>query len=347
MSPAISTTWDHKETQANVSLPSLCTRQDLRSDSPLPSAVRKLIEKDSSLNQYSVEHGTVTIPRFSKSLLLQDLQLDPDSGRISSGSCSFDLLGRLGLFPGQSNEALAEYDTSVPLDEVVSRGNCYCGQISRHGFIFLVSKYFQHASMAETTKGGTCFILSTSIGRFKCYEIEDRIFIHFDSGTRSSYVDLVRDQNLEDILRTAQGEYPVASGVSPDAADSVFEWRRNIGEPLESVASGQFYGAPKAIIYMTEPTLQRWKRLKEFAYAMIDAIFSVLEGVREPVEFVTALKNLPASVEDNARSDKVAMSTPAEKLASCIYLYRALSRKGIAEIPYECMFSALRGSRLF
>ena len=79
-------------------------------------------------------------PRFSKSLLLQDLQVDPDVGRMNAGSCSFDLLVRLGLFPGQPNETLAEYDTKVPLDAVISRGNCYCGRISRHGFVFLVSK---------------------------------------------------------------------------------------------------------------------------------------------------------------------------------------------------------------
>jgi len=188
-----------------------------------PPVVRRLVEKDSSLNQYSTENGTVTIPHFSKSLLLQDLQVDPDVGRIGAGSCSFDLLARLGLSPGQPNEAL--YDTGVPLDAVISRGNCYCGCISRHGFVFLVSKYFQHASVEETTKGGTCFILSTTIGRFKCYEIDDRTFIHFDSGTRSSDVDLVRDQNLDDILRTARGEYKVTIGDSSAVVDNAFEWR--------------------------------------------------------------------------------------------------------------------------
>lgn len=334
MSPAMSTTWDHTGTRANVSLLFLCTWRDLRSDSPLPSVVRKLFEKDSSLNQYSVENDTVTIPRFSKSLLLRDLQLDPNSGRISNGSCSFDLLGRLGLFPGQSNEALAEYDTSVPLDAVVSRGNCYCGRFSRHGFIFLVSKYFQHASMVKTKKGGTCFILSTSIGRFKCYEIEDRIFIHFDSGTRSSCVDLVKDQNLDDILRTAQGEY-----LSRDSADNEFEWRRNTGEPLESLASAQSYGIPRAIIYMTKPTLQRWKRLNEFAYVMIETVLSVLDGLREPVEFVTALNNLPRD-HNTQPPDDVARSTPVEKLALCIFLFRYLSHKNIHEMPYESMFNS-------
>jgi hypothetical protein len=111
--------------------------------------------------------------------------------------------------------------------------------------VFLVSKYFQHVSVTETTTGGTCLILSTTIGRFKCYEIDDRTFIHFDSGTRSSYVDLVKGQNLDDILRTARGEYQIIpSVVSPAEIDNVVEWHRSTGESLESTASGRFYGVP-------------------------------------------------------------------------------------------------------
>ncbi|PPQ96157.1 hypothetical protein CVT26_004792 [Gymnopilus dilepis] len=296
-------------------------------------AVQRLVEKDASLNQYSAEHGTLSIPRFSKSLLLRELPIDPDVGRISRGSCSFDLLVRLGLFPGQQNEALAEYDMEVPVDEVVSRGNCYCGRISRHGFIFLVSKYFQHASMAEATGGGSCIILSTSIGRFKCYEIEDRTFIHFDSGTRSSYVDLVESQDLDDILRSARGE-SLINGSTDNVQNKVFEWRRSTGEAFESIAAGQFYGVPKAIIYMTKPTIQRWKRLKEFAYSMISAVLSVLDGIREPEEFVHAMNNLPHA-DDNVRGRDLSMATPAEKLASCVYLYRTLSRKNVGVMSYE------------
>ena len=304
-----------------------------------PPVVRRLVEKDSSLNQYSAEQGTVTLPHFSKSLLLQDLQVDPDVGRMNAGSCSFDLLTRLGLFPGQPNEALAEYDTKVPLDAVVSRGNCYCGRISRHGFVFLVSKYFQHVSVAETTTGGTCFILSTTIGRFKCYEIDDRTFIHFDSGTRSSYVDIIKDQNLDDILRTARGEYHLATGASPTEANNPFEWRRMTArESLEIIASTQFYDVPNAVIYMTKSTLQKWKQIDDFAHAMLDTVLSVLDGLEEPAEFVSALRKLPPNTP-GMRADSVAMGNPAEKLVSSIFLYRALSRKRIGEMSYECVFS--------
>ena len=282
------------------------------------------------MNQYSAEHDTVNIPHFSKSLLLQDLQVDPDVGRLNAGSCSFDLLARLGLFPGQANQALAQYDTEVPLDEVISRGNCYCGRISRHGFMFLVSKYFQHVSVAEAETGGTCFILSTTIGRFKCYEIDDRTFIHFDSGTRSSYIDLVEDQNLDDILRTARGEYLVAAGaVSPGNADKVFEWRRSTGESLESIATEQVYGVPNAVIYMTKSTLQTWNRIKEFAFVMLNTVLSVLDEVEEPAEFLSALRN-PPPVSGDTRSD-----TPANKLVFSISLCRMLSGQNMGTRSYK------------
>ena len=309
-----------------------------------PPVVRRLVEKDSCLNQYSVEHGTVNIPHFSKSLLLQDLQIDPDFSRMNAGSCSFDLLRRLGLLPGQTNEALAEYDTKVPLDVVVCRGNCYCGRISRHGFVFLASKYFQHVSVAETTTGGTCFILSTTIGRFKCYEIDDRTFIHFDSGTRSSYVEIIKDQNLEDILRTARGEYQHFVGPflgTTAKANNPFEWRRmEAHESLERLACTQFYGVTNAVIYMTRSTLQRWKRIKDFAYAMLETVLSVLDGVEEPAEFVSALRKLPP-LNDGAQSYKVSMRTPVEKLTSSIFLYRALSGQRIGAKSYEGGFSDL------
>jgi hypothetical protein len=307
-----------------------------------PSVIRRLVEKDADLNQYSVEHNTLTIPHFSKSLLLQDILVDSDAGRISKGSCSFDLLARLGLFPGQHNDALAKYDADVPLGAVVSRGNCYCGRISRHGFIFLVSKYFQRASMAEVAGGGSCIVILTSIGRFKCYEIEDRTFIHFDTGTRSSYVDLIMDQNLDDILRVVQGEYLSTTGSSPAATENMFQWHRNTGEPFESVASGQFYGVPKAVIYMTKSTLQRWVRLKEFSYSMIDTVLSVIDGLREPAELVNALNNLPPN-DDSTRAEdllSIPTSSPAGKLAQTIGFYRFLSRKKIREMSYESAISA-------
>jgi hypothetical protein len=200
-----------------------------------------------------------------------------------------------------------------------------------------VSKYFQHVSMAETTTGGTCFILSTSIGRFKCYEIDDRTFIHFDSGTRSSYVDLIKDQDLNDILRTARGEFQL----NRREVDNGFEWCRSTGESLEKLASVQLYGVPNAVIYTTKSTLQRWKRIKEFAYAMLDTVLSVLDGVAEPAEFVSALRNLPP-VSDNTllNPDSLPKSgTPVKNLAASIFFYRTLSRKSIGAMSLEGEFS--------
>ena len=307
-----------------------------------PPVVRRLVEKDKSFNQYSAEHGTVTIPHFSKSLLLQDLKVDPDVGRLnaSAGSCSFDLLVRLGLSPGQPNESLAEYDTRVPLDAVVSRGNCYCGRISRHGFVFLVSKYFQHVSLEQTATGGTCFILSTTVGRFKCYEIDDCIFIHFDSGTRSRDMALVNGQNLDHILRTARGEFLVyVNDNFPLQLDELLEWHQRTDEPIESMAAAPFYGVPNAVIYMTKSTLQRWRRINEFSYAMLNTVLSVLDGLEEPAEFVSAMKNLPP-FDGNFPAESVPTGTVGN-LAFSIAFFRVASRKSMIAVSSKGEFSYL------
>ncbi len=228
----------------------------------------------------------MAIPRFSKSLLLRDLKECPDVGRINTGSCAFSLLSRLGLSPGKPNEALAEYDGAVPLDAVVGRGSCYCGHISRHGFIYLVSRYFQDVTMAEVSGGGTCIVMSTSIGRFKCYEIGDRIFIHFDIGTRSSHVELIDQQKLCDIFLTARGQYLTEEMVNNVPTS---KWIRDSAKSVEYYSTATFFGIPNAVIYMTKEKLERWTRLRDFAYALIDTVLFLVEELTEPASFVTAL----------------------------------------------------------
>lgn len=262
---------------------------------------------------------------------MRNLPECPDVGRISTGSCSFDLLVRLGLFPGQPSEAFAEYDVSVPVGAVVSRGNCYCGRISRHGFIYLVSKYFQSASMAEVSGGGTCIVISTSIGRFKCYEIGDRIFIHFDIGTRSSHVELISGQNLEEIFLAAQGQYLTEEKLNNIPAS---KWARDSAKSLEYLSTVSFFGIPNAIIYMKKETLERWTRVRDFAYALIDTVVPLVEELTEPASFVSALRNV--SLDPQHLANTANSTTPAEKLAICFAFTRALSKKKIVQSSFEC-----------
>ncbi|KAF8149157.1 hypothetical protein B0H34DRAFT_197165 [Crassisporium funariophilum] len=249
---------------------------------------------------------------------------------MGAGSCAFDLASRLSLLPGQINSHLAEYDEGVPIDDIVTRGSCYCGRISRHGLIYLVSQHLQNISLSETSTGTKCIAISTSLGRFKCYEKDDRTFVHFDGTTRSSYLPLVRDQNLEEILQTAQGQYLI----NDSAEHRDFIWRQSSMDALEYLATGNFYGIPNAIMYMPRETLDRWKRLKQFSWAMADAMLSVIETVHEPASFVLALNNLPKGSSAGLKN-KLAMESPAEKLAACVYLCRVLSRKSITEMDFE------------
>lgn len=302
----------------------LVRRSLIRTD----SAVRRLVENDASLNQYSADHGTLNIPHFSKALLLRDLHECPDMGRISSGSCAFDLLIRLGLFPGQPNDALAEYDTAVPVGSVVSRGNCYCGKISRHGFIFLVSKYFQHASLAEVAGGGICIVISTTIGRFKCYEIGDRTIIHFDIGTRSSHVELITGQNLDDIFRAAQGQYLTEEPNSLRPS----KWIRESARSLEYLATECFFSFPNAVIYMTKDTRERWTKLKTFAHALIETVLCMADELTEPASFTTAMHSV---YHDIRRLVNTPNPTPPEKLALCLTLCRIMPRDDILQVAYK------------
>ena len=301
------------------------------------SALCRLVEKDAALNQYCIENGTLKIPHFSKSLLLQDLPIDFDAGQISAGSCSFDLLARLGLSPGQDNEALAEYDADVPLDAVVSRGNCYCGRISQHGLIFLVSKYFQYASVEKATGGGTCIVLSTSIGRFKCYEIEDHTFIHFDSSPRSSYIAIIEEQKLDEIFRTAQGQYLI--NFSPDGSRQR-SWARasdRADREHERMATLNVFDTPNAIIYMTKDMMRWWMRLNIFAKTVIEATLDVLGGLKEPATFTTALNSLPnlGAMDDPGLALSVVTSAPPIKLAYCVMFWRDFSKKRLTNMPFK------------
>ena len=73
---------------------------------------------------------------------------------------------------------------------------------------------------------------------------------------------------------------------------------------------------------------------------MLDTVLSVLDGLDEPAEFVSALRNLPPA-SDGILANRLAMSTPAENLAATIFLYRILTSKNIGEASYECGFSNL------
>ena len=277
--------------------------------------------------------GTIRIPLFSRSLLLRDLSVDtsePSSARLEV-SCSYDLASSLRLLPGQENEEFADYD-EVSIDRAVSRGQCYCGRISRHGLIFLISRHLQDVTMAETISWGSSIVVQTTLGRFKFYEQNDKTFVHFDRGTRSSNVDLIPNQKLEDILKAALGQY-----LFNESSDVVnFVWQRCSGD-LEDLAIRHYFGMPDAVIYMNRNVLESWNRLKRFSDAMLDAMTSVLDELEEPSSFIEALKNLPnrrCSVANHDGGLDVSAG-PAEGLASCVYFCEIIADKKLEYMKVE------------
>lgn len=279
--------------------------------------------------------GTLRIPRFSRSLLLRDWPVDtsePPTARFE-GSCSYDLASSLRLLPGQENEKFAEYDEDIAVDRAISRGQCYCGRISRHGLIFLISRHLQDITTAETTStGSSTIIVQTTLGRFKFYEQNDKSFVHFDRGTRSSIVDLIPNQKLENILKAALGQYFMNETISNDGVE--FVWQRCSGYQLEDLATGNYFGIPDAVMYMNRNVLETWKRLQEFSRVMLEAMTSVLDDLEEPSSFVEALGNLPnRRLSRSGTSHEVDLTdAPAPKLASCVFLSETLSKKKIEYI---------------
>ena len=279
-------------------------------------------------------NGTIRLPRFSKSLLLRDLSVDTGepSGERLEVSCSYDLASILRLLPGQDNEEFAEYD-EVLVDRAVSRSQCYCGRISRHGLLFLISRHLQNITTAETTSGGSTIVAQTTLGRFKFYEHNDKPFVHFDRGTRSltSIVDLVPNQTVEDILEAASGRYLV----NESSYNMNFVWRRCSSDlQVEDLATWHYFGMPNAVIYMGRNVLESWKRLKRFSRAMVDAMTSVLDHLEEPSSFVAALKTMRRSSTNNGGKPHFG-EEPAERLACCVWLCETLAEKNVEELTVE------------
>lgn len=271
------------------------------------------------------------LPTFTKDLLLNITNITTDAaGRPTSGSCCFDLAWRLGLLPGQSNSGFTEYEQGIPISEVVTRGSCCCGRISRHGFVHLVSRFFQHASVQETPGAGTAIIINTTIGRFKCYEIDDRTFVHFDGSTRSSPItELIDHQELDHILRVARGQYLMMDSVSFKHT----EWGTDSDERIPNCASGNFFGVPNAIMYMSKEKIAAWKLLSNFGKMVLNCTVQYVDTLREPESFC-GLLDKQNSPDFDAKSIKP--DTAPEMLALSFYLCRVLAKKSVVSMTYEC-----------
>ncbi|KAF5323749.1 hypothetical protein D9619_012878 [Psilocybe cf. subviscida] len=298
---------------------------------PLLNTIRKTAENDASFNEYSPAEGTLKLPSFTKDLLLNitGSTLTDAASRPTSGSCCFDLAWRLGLLPGQPNSGFMEYDEKIPIAKVVTRSSCCCGRISRHGLVYLVSHFFQHASAQEIPGGGTIITINTTIGRFKCYEIDDRTFVHFDGSTRSSPVtELVANQDLDHILRVARGQYLTTD---KDTLSDV-QWNTDVEERIPYFASSNWLGNPNAIMYMPKQTVSTWKCLRDFGRMVLTRTLQYIDTLREPESFCR-LVELHHTAASNRRIFK--SETPPELLSWSLCMFRVMSEHLIATFEYE------------
>ena len=282
-----------------------------------------------------------TVPRLrlSKPLSLNKLKSPATINKAKKTMtttylCPSDLASRLDLLSDQENKSLAEYDDDVPIDHIVCREKCCCGQISRYGLVFLVSRHHQDITIGmKFPEAIPSIIIETSLGRFTCYTHEDRNLVHFEDSVCSSNIPLIPNQNMDEILLAARGYYLI----NDTPQSKKFAWRQCPDDSLEFLASGNFFGIPDAVIYMPQIILERWKRLKKFSWALYDAMNAVLKDLHEPVSYVIAMQHFP---EDYGSSIKrgIPMNTTAERLAACVYLCRTLSKKKLLDMDFDSKF---------
>lgn len=219
-----------------------------------------------------------------------------------------------------------EYGHDIPIENVVARGTCCCGRISRHGLVHLVSRFFQHASIQETSSGGTIITINTTIGRFKCYDIDDRTFIHFDGGTRSSSIaELLPNQDLDHILRITRGQYRTLGNLL-----FTLEWQQIDDEKIPDVASTNMFGIPDAIMYMPKEKVVIWKHLRDFGKMMLACALRYIDTLQEPESFCSLAEQqkLPNFNPGNLKPE-----TPPERLAFNFYVCRVMSERVAIDMP--------------
>jgi hypothetical protein len=222
------------------------------------------------------------VPRITKALLSRQLSVHPEA-QMGAGSCTFDFTARLGLLQGQPNAHLAEFET-FPMDRIIHQRDHYCGWISRHGLVLLISKHLQRIEHHDQSSTAIC----TDIGCFKISEHNDVTFLHFNVSTRESLTSSCR-----------------RSSASPS------EWQVLLGKlwlhQLSLVCSHK-HTLLSPLIYMPDETVQRWQVMVmvEFSMAMMVAMLAVNDSVREPVIVARALARyrltprpaLPTCVEE-------------------------------------------------
>lgn len=295
------------------------------------NSIHRIAQKGTVFNEYSATTGRLMLPILSKDLLVNITGvIIGAASRPASVSCSFDLMWRLSLLRNHPNAGFAGYEHDIPIAEIVTRNSCACARISRHGFVHLTSRFFQDASVSDTPGATSTITINTTIGRFNCYEIEDRAFVHFDSSTRAAEIaEIVKDQDLDHILRVARGQYLMMD----NATFSRAEWRTEEAEQIPACAAGNYFSLSSAIIYMPQEKVAMWTLLRNFGQIVATCPLQFVDTLRMSRSF----SNLVAAQQSpDFDMDAVDTDRPAEALAQIVYICRLLLQASPTAMKYEC-----------
>lgn len=289
------------------------------------------MEQDMPCNEYSDAKATIKLPIFTKELLigLTNIPTGDTPRRRTAGSCCFDLAWRLGLLPDQPNSGFAEYEQNIPITNVVMRGMCCCARISRHGFVHLVSRFFQSASVQETPGAGNTITINTTIGRFKCYDIDDRTFVHFDASLRSPPVaKLIMNQDMNDIVRAALGQFAILDPETPN-------WSVIHNDDIPTAATSGLFFSPNAIMYIPKEKIDTWNLMNKFARQVFTCAMQYIFTLQKPESFCRLIERV-AFDPINGKCE-----TPPEWLAWCFFMLRLMSTMNAVDMTPQREYSIL------
>jgi hypothetical protein len=181
----------------------------------------------------------------------------------------------------------------VEVDKVGRYNDRYCGYLSRHGLVFLASRYARRVSMHTGPSGG--IVIDTSLGRFKVFEHDHRTYVHFDSGMRTPVPAVRPDRqhtqpvpDMEAILKAADGRC-FARDLYVEAQAIGFtpkEWKEPGPVPPIKTAILNVFQDLECSVFLPMKLAKEWELLAQFSSDILQSVSLIFLDIQEPKRLV-------------------------------------------------------------
>jgi hypothetical protein len=314
--------------------------------------VLESVNKDANLNGYHPGAPSIKVAHFTFDILssLPAIDSNPFIGSSRStltsyGSCSFDLAERLELLPHQAN-AILLHTVEIPLDQLGCYNGRYCGYISRHGLVFVASHYSQR--IYKTPDAAT--VVESSIGRFKIFEHDHRLYAHFDRDIRmTSTLNGTWDPqfNLNQVQNYAKGQYFIKNAIGLESDDAF--WIA-LDYPVINLAMKHVVQDTDCRVFLPHDVMAEWDLVGRFGRDMMQVVKQIFFVIQKPEAVRRGLDVILKRSQDKAAlllGGAVALfgsgedATPEDSIARAGYLMHfygggAMNLELTATIPPSC-----------